>query len=38
MKLPVEISLRKLRPIWAMPKGIRCRELLTTFLKLTNMP
>ena len=32
------ISLRKLLPIWAMPKGTRTRVLSQTFLKLTKMP
>ena len=32
------ISLRKLLPTWAMPKGIRTRVLSSTFLKLTKMP
>ena len=32
------ISLRKLLPIWAMPKGTRTRVLSRTFLKLTKMP
>src|SRR5438105_2963611 len=38
MKLPGEISLRKPLPICAMPNGTRCRELLSTLAKLTNMP
>ncbi|SHW77807.1 Uncharacterised protein [Mycobacteroides abscessus subsp. abscessus] len=38
MKLPGVISLRKLLPIWPMPKGGFCREVVTTFLKLMKMP
>ena len=38
MKLRGVISLRKLLPIWAMPKGILTRVLSQTFLKLTKMP
>ena len=38
MKFPGVISLRKLRPIWAMPKGSFRRIACTTFSKLTNMP
>ena len=38
MKFRGVISLRKLLPIWAMPKGIRTRVLSRTFLKLTKMP
>ena len=37
-KLPGEISLRKDLPFCAMPKGIRCRVLVSTGLKSTNMP
>ncbi len=38
MKLPGVISLRKLRPIWAIPKGIFSRFAPWTVLKSTNMP
>jgi len=38
MKLPGVISLRKLLPIWAMPKGGFIRELVTTLAKLMKMP
>ncbi len=37
-KLPGVISLRKLLPICAMPKGGLTRELSSTFLKLRKMP
>ena len=38
MKFPGVISLRKLRPIWAIPKGSFRRIACSTFSKLTNMP
>ena len=38
VKLRGVISLRKLLPICAIPKGTRTRVLSTTFLKLTKMP
>ena len=38
MKLPGVISLRKLLPICAMPKGIFWRAVSRTFWKLTKMP
>ena len=38
MKFPGVISLRKLRPIWAMPKGSFRRMAWSTLSKLTNMP
>ena len=38
MKLRGVISLRKERPICAMPKGSLTRVVSTTFLKLKNMP
>ena len=38
MKLPGVISLRKLLPIWAMPKGGFLRLEVTTLAKLRKMP
>ena len=32
------ISLRKLLPIWAIPKGTLTREVSSTFLKFMKMP
>ena len=38
MKLPGVISLRKLLPTWAIPKGGFFRLVCSTLAKLTNMP
>ncbi len=38
MKLPGVISLRKLLPIWAIPKGSFLRAVVATFAKLTKIP
>ena len=38
VKFPGVISLRNDLPICAIPNGIFLREVLWTFLKLTNMP
>nr|QEO74454.1 hypothetical protein [uncultured bacterium] len=37
-KLPGVISFRNDLPTWAMPNGGRFRDVVSTFMKLTNMP
>ena len=38
MKLPGVISLRNAFPICAIPNGIRCRDVVSTFWKFTKIP